>query len=261
MKLRLLGAGVVLAASVLAPQQAHALVATTQYVPFKIFQNSANNIPLNLNFQSFSSLIAPSPNINLTGIGFKIAGAVDGTGTAMVGGNPRVSNQSETANTQPFIAYAPKFMFKSGQFGNPSAGPVTGSTQNANPNPVNCVGTQTCPAMGGNIVPSDSTRTLDLQGNYDGSGGFASINNTWSGFGVSSNDGTANFSGTGADLAFNFDPTLSPSVVAKPFIMGFIAVQYQYSDASPVPGPLPLFGAAAAFGWSRRLRKRVSSAV
>jgi hypothetical protein len=67
---------------VLAPQQAHALVATTQYVPFKIFQNSANNIPLNLNFQSFSSLIAPSPNINLTGIGFKIAGAADGTGTA-----------------------------------------------------------------------------------------------------------------------------------------------------------------------------------
>ncbi|MCT0230011.1 hypothetical protein KQ306_03925 [Synechococcus sp. CS-1324] len=27
-----------------------------------------------------------------------------------------------------------------------------------------------------------------------------------------------------------------------------------------VPGPLPLFGAAAAFGWSRRLRKRISTA-
>ena len=26
---------------------------------------------------------------------------------------------------------------------------------------------------------------------------------------------------------------------------------------SPVPGPLPLFGAAAAFGWSRQLRKRI----
>ncbi len=26
---------------------------------------------------------------------------------------------------------------------------------------------------------------------------------------------------------------------------------------TPVPGPLPLFGAAAAFGWSRRLRKRL----
>jgi hypothetical protein len=26
-----------------------------------------------------------------------------------------------------------------------------------------------------------------------------------------------------------------------------------------VPGPLPLFGAAAAFGWSRRLRKRIAT--
>jgi len=263
MKLRLLGAGVVLAASVLAPQQAHALVATTQYVPFKIFQNPAFNVPLNLNFQSFSSLIPSSPNVVLNGIGFKIAGAADGTGTAMVGGNPRVSNQSETLDTQAFIAYAPKFTFKSD---NPAAvplmaGPVTGTSQNANPNPVNCVGTQTCPAMGGNTVPSNSNRTLDLQGNYNGSGGFAAINSSWSGFGVSSNNGTANFSGTGTDLAFNFDPTITGSVVAKPFIMGFIAVQYQYSDASPVPGPLPLFGAAAAFGWSRRLRKRVSSAA
>jgi hypothetical protein len=32
-----------------------------------------------------------------------------------------------------------------------------------------------------------------------------------------------------------------------------------YAIASaPVPGPLPLFGAAAAFGWSRRLRKRIA---
>ncbi len=30
--------------------------------------------------------------------------------------------------------------------------------------------------------------------------------------------------------------------------------------ATPVPGPLPLFGAAAAFGWSRKLRRRVNAA-
>jgi len=28
---------------------------------------------------------------------------------------------------------------------------------------------------------------------------------------------------------------------------------------APVPGPLPVFGAAAAFGWSRRLRKRITA--
>ena len=30
--------------------------------------------------------------------------------------------------------------------------------------------------------------------------------------------------------------------------------------AASVPGPLPLFGAAAAFGWSRTLRRRISAA-
>lgn len=31
------------------------------------------------------------------------------------------------------------------------------------------------------------------------------------------------------------------------------------SSATGVPGPLTLFGAAAAFGWSRRLRHRLST--
>lgn len=35
-------------------------------------------------------------------------------------------------------------------------------------------------------------------------------------------------------------------------------VSYAIATA-PVPGPLPLFGAAAAFGWSRRLRQRIRS--
>ena len=36
--------------------------------------------------------------------------------------------------------------------------------------------------------------------------------------------------------------------------VAFAAVQ---SPSSPVPGPLPLFGAAAAFGFSRKLRNRI----
>ena len=37
----------------------------------------------------------------------------------------------------------------------------------------------------------------------------------------------------------------------------------QVAPASPaaVPGPLPLFGAAAAFGFSRKLRKRIKSST
>ena len=32
-----------------------------------------------------------------------------------------------------------------------------------------------------------------------------------------------------------------------------------YISPAPTPGPLPLLGAAAAFGWSRRLRKRIAT--
>jgi hypothetical protein len=35
-------------------------------------------------------------------------------------------------------------------------------------------------------------------------------------------------------------------------------VKYAIATA-PVPGPLPLFGAAAAFGWSRQLRRRIAN--
>lgn len=45
--------------------------------------------------------------------------------------------------------------------------------------------------------------------------------------------------------------TLTPSVFGGNFS--------EYKE--PVPGPLPLAGAAAAFGWSRRLRKRVKVAA
>lgn len=31
------------------------------------------------------------------------------------------------------------------------------------------------------------------------------------------------------------------------------------ASPAPVPGPMPLFGAGAAFGWSRRLRRRIKS--
>jgi hypothetical protein len=223
MKFRLLGAGAAIAAAFLVPQQAHALVATTEYKAFKLYDNPALNTPSFLEFTGFDSLVGPG--FNLTGLGFKIAGNADGTGSAMVGGNARVSNQSETLNTQPFISYAPSFSFQSLSVGSPNqVGPALGSSQNATPNPVNCVGSQNCPGPGGNIVPSESNRTLDLQGTYNGSGGFSSVDMTWSGSNMMGNgvrlfNGDPNFIGTGTDLAFNFDPTLSGTVLAKPFII------------------------------------------
>jgi hypothetical protein len=268
MKFRLLGAGVAAAASLLVPQQAHALVATTQYVPFKIFQDPALNGPaFPLSFQNFNTAFGgDTSGLTLSGIGFKIAGASNGTGSATVAGNPRVTNQSEDFDRQAFVQYAPKFSFTNGTN---TTGPITATTTNAT-SPVPCVAGQSCPTPGGGTtIPMNSTRTLNLAGNtYAGTGGFASIamQNAWRGGTVrtatASGTPTANFSGSGADMAYNFDPSLSTSVVSKPYIEGWIAIQYEYEVIpSAVPGPLPLFGAAAAFGWSRRLKKRISSAA
>jgi hypothetical protein len=266
MNFRLLGVGVAAAASLLAPQQAHALVATTQYVPFKFFQNPDLNTPA-LNFQNFGTAFGGDlSTVNLTGIGFKIAGNSNGTGSATVAGNPRVTNQSESLDNTAFIQYAPKLSFTNGSN---TTGPIIGSIGTAS-SPVPCSTAQSCPNPGGgNTIPMDSTRTLDLAGNiYAGTGGFESIamQPAWStGMVKTATAGatpTANFSGSGTDMAYNFDPTASSSVISKPYIEGWIAVQYQYNVIpSAVPGPLPLFGAAAAFGWSRRLKKRISSAA
>ena len=67
-------------------------------------------------------------------------------------------------------------------------------------------------------------------------------NTTLSGLGFTQSSGligTWTLTGSGDTIQVNLQPAASGSV--------------------PVPSPLPLFGAAAAFGWSRRLRRRISA--
>ena len=52
---------------------------------------------------------------------------------------------------------------------------------------------------------------------------------------------------------FNTDPAIA---ITAPSAIAGRAVN---ADAFSVPGPLPLFGAGAAFGWSRKLRRRIGA--
>jgi len=56
----------------------------------------------------------------------------------------------------------------------------------------------------------------------------------------------------------------APTQTASGYDAGFITVNMRFETDSPspsqVPAPLPLFGAAAAFGMSRKIRRRISSA-
>jgi len=90
----------------------------------------------------------------------------------------------------------------------------------------------------GTVFAFDSaTGSITLQGSFDGSnGGAPKAALTPAGNGLYY--GTTVFGGannTGAIFAF----------------------ESGVPDPNPVPGPLPLMGAGAAFGWSRRLRRRI----
>ena len=90
----------------------------------------------------------------------------------------------------------------------------------------------------GAVFAFDSaTGSISLQGSFDGSNGEApKAALTPAGNGLYY--GTTVFGGaynTGAIFAFDSG----------------------VRDSNPVPGPLPLMGAGAAFGWSRRLRRRI----
>jgi hypothetical protein len=56
--------------------------------------------------------------------------------------------------------------------------------------------------------------------------------------------------------------TLQPTDSSDPYTANDtiqVVIGAPPSPSTAVPGPLPLFGAAAAFGWSRRLRKRIAT--
>lgn len=58
----------------------------------------------------------------------------------------------------------------------------------------------------------------------------------------------------------NFDGsflTSNDSPINNSLPSTFSANTLTFTPNIPVPGPLPLFGAAAAFGWSRRLRRSI----
>lgn len=281
MKSKTLGTGVLAAMCLLAPQRADALTVTTAYVPFKIFQVAGNNVPQTLTFQNFNA-VAPSAGLTLTGVGFKIAGT-GGTGSAVVDGNPNVANPSGTQQRSATVTWKPGFNVLANGSNSTALQVITqGSASN-----VPCVIEQSCPTLGGAAIPASSFRFLDLSYSFSGSAQIASLTGSavaaFSSGVVTASGGLANFMGSGTTIStglpgtlnFGFDPDpTDPELefaISKPYIEGTIALEYQYttppvppippSPSSAVPGPLPILGASAAFGWSRRIRKKIISAA
>lgn len=85
------------------------------------------------------------------------------------------------------------------------------------------------------LQPTLAAPTLTLKASFDGANGknpFAALTPAGNGlfYGTAFNGGDNNFGSI-----FEFDP----------------------AGTAPVPGPLPLMGVTAAYGWSRKLRRRI----
>lgn len=256
MNLRYLAVSLAVLSSFAAGTKADALSVTTAPVSFKaIGTPTTSTIPATLNFQNFSSLYSGPGTLK------KVRWVI--STPANVGGQTRITNQSTTSAITPLasnLAYSLKLT--------PSilGAALQGGSTNATT--LTCL-TSTMPCS--NSLPAGDedtsfTRTFNIGGTYQSSSVYASLTSAQvtaftSGAVTSSYD--AVFIGGGSSLAWNFNPTVgNPSTVtAQPFIDGTIALQYEYElPPAQTPGPLPLVGAAAAFGWSRRLRNRIAVA-
>jgi hypothetical protein len=97
--------------------------------------------------------------------------------------------------------------------------------------------------------------TAGLIGNFNG-------DSTIGGFGIN----TSYVSGSSILSSATFNgQTLAGLGLTTPGLLGTWSlvggsdsIRVILGAPAPVPGPLPLLGAAAAFGWSRRLRRRIS---
>ncbi len=131
-------------------------------------------------------------------------------------------------------------------FGNGSTPGMTQSNVTLTPDTVAGLGSQsvvtTLSGAYGGMISAVPTNTVPLQSYF-----------TQAGVAVTSYSTSYTFISAplGGSGTADLDPTDGTSAVFS----GKVYIEYQY-----VPGPLPLLGAGAAFGWSRRLRKRIKNA-
>jgi len=243
--------------------RANALSVTTGFQAFKAVGNpTTTNVPTTLNFANFGSLYSGP------GILKKVRWII--TAPATVGGNPTVTNLSTASPQTPTAA---QMSYSISLTPTILGSALAGSYQS--PASLSCTAGNCTNPIPAAVQNDDSlatfTKTYTATGTYTSNSVFASLTNAQaSAFtsGTVASSYSSLFQGGGADLSWTFNT--APGTIGSgsnqrntltPFIEGSIALEYEYEipAGAIVPGPVPLIGAAAAFGWSRRLKKRIAS--
>jgi hypothetical protein len=245
MKLRtfLLAGGVAaFAASTTSPAQAVLAFQTVGPVSFSTSGTAASTN--SLVFAPFSA----APQSSLTGI--RLSGPLPNQ-MLMGSFSENVSLAKLSGANRTFTASGtPSFTFSNGSN---LAGTASGIT--LSPNTVSGPGTQgVISTISGNYLGSFSSLTTNTPAlrNYF-STGSPTINNYMTAY-------TFNSTPAGGLASADLDPLDGTSAVFS----GMVYVTYEYDDgttATTVPAPLPLLGAASAFGFTRKLRRRIQSSA
>ena len=221
----------VAAVSTASPAQAVALFQDTAHVNFNITgsQTSATPNTSSLIFNAFSAS-APS---TLTSVELKFVNSSFGGTAALVVFSSGTGTFSGTAG--------PTFSFSGGN----------GTTS----------GTSTAFTLTPNSVtnPADVSINAPVSGSYTGlTSALSASNSTLQAYfaGTPTIDSYyANWSIVGAPSG------ITASNITNATLGGQVYLRYGYTAPDPVPGPLPILGAGAAFGFSRKLRQRIRSSA
>ena len=230
--------GVVASASLIAAGPAHALIQTVSPIGGVGFSTSGSNVnDTNIQFPPFSA----SAPANLLGVRVKLLSSLFSGSYNLIGLN------TGTVTITSTVAAVPKFTFTG------IVGASSGASQALNPTPR----ITSCPTFSypGGTFCADTVALSPASQLY---------NKAFAQLAASTPALQAYFTGTPTidfteTLYTKTQTPLSPSLAFDPASLNFagnIVLEYEY-----VPGPLPLLGAGAAFGWSRRLRRRISESA
>lgn len=201
---------------------------------FYIFENPANSNKVRL--QAQGSLNLGAPDIGPTSNACSLKGSIDFDASLLCAGSfgDTVTYTSVTpfANTANFLNYVPSSLIVDGIS-------ASDNLPTANPNPTPYA-----------FLDALSNRFY-ISPNYVSGGLISSF---------------SDFSGTFTQLGFgNTTGTLGTWTIGTGPVTDSINIQFGAppgpgpGPGSTVPGPLPVLGGAAAFGWSRRLRRRIQA--
>jgi len=270
-KLRVpLVAGLVLGA--LGAGSANAAVTTTAYQPFATYKNAAPQFSSagagssNLSFSKFNPSLG-----TLNSIKFKFAGASDGTGGApFVNSNGLVYGSTGfTATNNSVVSISNinaqvALTFASGNVNGPTIF-ATPASDSFTVKTATSTYTKLLPLVGSYFGDSAVVTTPALLAAFQGTGAISTqhFDTIWRSTLTCTTSAQASCNSRvdaiyNVELGSQVDTDNAPSALNND---AWVAVEYDYTPfpKSATPGPLPLLGAGVAFGWAKRLRRRVSS--